>query len=281
MEHVQKKDEVDLMELFVNLIIAIRRHLWLIILFFFLGTALGFAYYFSVKKVYQSKMVVSSSILTSSYSKELFENINRHRRERNTHAVKILLNVSESTAKNLAYLEIEKLSQTDDLKEADRFIITADVLDKAVFPEVEKGLVYYLENNEFAKIRVEQNKKYIEEMLAKVITEIMDMERFKEKIISGTFFENVRGNIMFDPTTVNSKILELTKEKINLENSLELVNSVQVIEGFTQFERPSSPRLSISLVSGSLIGLFFVGILIAFKSVRKLLRMADTAKQVS
>jgi LPS O-antigen subunit length determinant protein (WzzB/FepE family) len=278
MEHVQKKDEVDLMELFLNLIIAIRKHFWLIILFFFLGTALGSAYYFSVKKVYQSKMVVSSNILTSSYSKELFENINRHRGEQNTNAIKTLLNVSDSTAKNFAYLEIAKLSQTDDLKEADRFIITADVLDKAVFPELEKGLVYYLENNEFVKIRVEQNKKYMEEMLAKVNAEIIDMERFKEKIMSGTFFENAKGNVMFDPTTVNSKILELTKEKLNLQNSLELVNSVQVIEGFTQFERPTRPHLSISLISGSLIGLFFVGILIAFKSIRKLLKMADEAK---
>ena len=36
---------------------------------------------------------------------------------------------------------------------------------------------------------------------------------------------------MFDPTVVNSKILELTKEKINLQNQFTLANSVQVIEG--------------------------------------------------
>ena len=41
-----------------------------------------------------------------------------------------------------------------------------------------------------------------------------------------------KGNVMFDPTIVNSKIVELTKEKITLQNNLALVNSVQVIEGF-------------------------------------------------
>ena len=101
------------------------------------------------------------------------------------------------------------------------------------------------------------------------------MEEFKRKISNGEFFERAKGNVMFDPTIVNSKILELTKEKINFQNSLALVNSVQVVEGFSKFEKPSSPKLSISLVAGSFVGLFFVAILIAFKSVRRILRMAE------
>ena len=53
-------------------------------------------------------------------------------------------------------------------------------------------------------------------------------------------FREAKGNVMFDPTIVNSKIVELTKEKITLQNSLALANSVQVVEGFSRFERPSS-----------------------------------------
>ena len=48
---------------------------------------------------------------------------------------------------------------------------------------------------------------------------------------------------MFDPTTVNSKILELTERKNKSSKSvLILANSVQVIEGFTAFEKPSKPK---------------------------------------
>ena len=116
-------------------------------------------------------------------------------------------------------------------------------------------------------------------MIAKVDEEIKDMEMLKGKIISGEFFQRTQGNVMFDPTTVNSKILELTKERINLQNNLELVNSVQVIEGFTKYQRPVRPKLSLSLISGSFVGLVFVSLLIAFKSVRRILRMADAAKK--
>ena len=53
-----------------------------------------------------------------------------------------------------------------------------------------------------------------------------------------------------------------------------LANRVHVVEGFTKFQRPSKPKLSLSLLAGSVVGLFFVGALIVFKSTRKLLEMA-------
>jgi len=279
MEKVNKSEEFEFFDIFLKGVNIIRTNFLIILLFFFVGTALGLAYYYTTKKVYESKMVISSAILTRSYSKALIDVLNRHRREVNHKAIMSLLNVSEKTAKAIVYLDIENLSQIDDLKETDRFIITASVLDQEIFPELQRGLIHYLETNEFVRIRVEQNENYLKQMVAKMEAEIKDMEEFKQKIITGAFFESARGNVMFDPTTVNSKILELTKEKINLQNNLALVNSVQVIEGFTLFEMPTSPRLSISLISGSFVGLFFVAILIAFKSIRRLLKMADASKQ--
>jgi len=279
MDNARNKDEVDLMEVFLKILSAVRANFWLIFLSFIIGTLLGLGYYYSSNKVYESKMVVSSAILTSSFTEALVDKINRHRSESNSMAIKELLNCTDITAKSLVNLDIEKLSQVDDLKEADKFIVTAQVLNQEVLPDLQRGLVFYLENNEYVKVRVDQSKKYLQQMVSKLDAEIADMEEFKQKLTSGAFFERARGNVMFDPTTVNSKILDLTKERITLQHSLELSNSVQVIEGFTRFERPSSPRLLVSLISGSLVGLFFVGLFLAFKSIRKVLRMADAAKQ--
>jgi hypothetical protein len=279
MERPDKKDEFDLYDLFFKGVEIIRANFWLIAIFFVVGSLLGLGYYYSSTKVYETRMVVSSSILTRSYAEALIDRLNRHRRELDLKAIMESLNVSEPTAKNLIHLDTEVVSQIDETKEPERFIITAEVLNQEILPDLQKGLVHHFANNEFVKVRVEQNKKYLSQMIAKVEEEIKDMEVWKEKIISGEFFQRTQGNVMFDPTTVNSKILELTKDKITLQNSLELANSVQVIEGFTKYQRPVRPRLSVSLISGSFVGLLFVTILIAFKSVRKVLRMADAAKQ--
>lgn len=280
MPDLKSKDEIDLMDLFLKAINTVRSYSLLIIIFFIIGSALGLAYFLSSKKVYESKMIVSSGILTESYTKILFDNATRHLREGNTGIIAKQFNISEKAAEEVISLKIETLAKSEptNQKENDRFLITVEVFDLQILPELQRGLIDYLENNDFVKIRVEQSRSYLKQMLSSVEKEILDMEQFKLKIINGEFFQSAKGNIMFDPTTVNSKILELKERKISLENSLQLSNSVQVIEDFTRFEKQISPLLSISLVSGSLVGLFFVVILIAIKSLQKLLTMADTAK---
>jgi hypothetical protein len=76
---------------------------------------------------------------------------------------------------------------------------------------------------------------------------------------------------MFDPTTVNSKILELKEKKLTYQNSLQLSNSVQVIDGFTKFSKHSKPRLSVLMSFGLITGLITSGIVILFRVVRGLL----------
>jgi len=280
MPDYKKEDEIDLLELFLKAVNTFRANFWLIACFFLVGSTIGLVYFFSSKKVYESKMIVSSAILTESYTKILFENATKHIKEGNTNKISGQFHISEAAAQSIVSLEIETLgvSETNVVKENDRFLITAEVFDLQILPDLQRGIIDYLENNDFVKVRVEQNKGFLKQMLAAVEKEINDMEQFKVRIFNGDFFQSAKGNIMFDPTTVNSKILELNEKKINYQNLLQLSNSVQVIEDFSRFEKQSQPTLSISLMSGSMVGIFFVALVIGFKSIRKLISMADAAK---
>lgn len=278
MYNQKKQDEIDLMNVFLKGINIVRENFWSILIFFVLGVIVGLIHYYNSKAVYENKLVISSEILTKSFCQKLIQTTNKYREESNFKALAAQLRISESQAREIVSLKIEDLLEFNDLKEQTAFLITARVHNQEILPDLQKGLIQYLEDNDFVKIRVEQNKRLFEQTISKLTEEIKSIETLKLKISSGDFFRG-SGNIMFDPTTVNSKILELTKEKISLENKLALVNSVQIIEEFTPFQRPSSPQLSVSLASGCSIGLFFVGVLIAFKSLRRILRMAEAAKQ--
>jgi hypothetical protein len=277
----KKNDEIDLLELLLRCINVFRANFWLIIVFFLIGVSLGLTSYFTARKVYQNNMVINSGILTKTYAEIAIKRLERYLRENNRDAIARDLRLSAEVVGEINDLRIQGLSEVDDGKDDERFIVSAETYSQEVLPELQKALIDYLENNEFARIRVEQNKKLYTQMIAKVETEIKDMEEWKQKIMSGAFFQSVNGNVTFDPTTVNSKILELTRERITLENNLALANSVQVIEGFTQFQRPTKPKLSISLVLGASIGLVFVLLLIGFKSIRKLLRVAESVNKKS
>jgi hypothetical protein len=220
-------------------------------------------------------MIISSDILTESYAEIFFDISNKHLRQGDKGALAEHLHIDVPTASQVTSISITKLSQAE-VKENERFLITVRVLDQQVLPSLQQGIVKAISENEFVAVRQELKKAALIENIATTTREIKDLQDFKVNLYKGDFFERNSGNVMFDPSEVNSKILEFEEKRITMENELRLANSVQVIQGFTKFRGQSSPLLSVSLVAGSTVGLVFVGLLIAFKSIRRILHIAAT-----
>ena len=265
-------NEIDLLQFLVKVLKTFRANLLLVIVCFIIGCLLGIAHFSTARKVYESKMIISSSILTGEYSKVLFESVNKHLSEGNYEMLSKQFNVPEKVMRSLGSVESASLSETNDIKMKDRLLITAELYDYDDLVPLQQGLVYYLENNEFAKVRVEQAKNFFKQMIASVDLEIKDMEQLKARIANGEFFQATKGNVMFDPTTVNSKIIDLTERKIDYENKLQLSNSVQVIEGFTRFQRRTLPRLSYSVGTGAIAGFLIATVIILSKGLITLVK---------
>jgi len=280
MPDTKPNEEIDVLSLFLKVVLILKANFWLIIAFLIGGSVLGASYFFASKRVYENRMIISSDILTTSFSEVLFENANRHLREGSYAIIASQFHISEEAASKINSIKIGNIYKATggDLIDKDRFLITVEVTDQQMLPDFQKGILIYLETNDFVKVRVEQRRNQLKQMLATVTQEINDLTELKHRISSGDFFEKTKGNVNFDPTTVNSKILDLTEKKIAYENGLQLSNSVQVIEGFTKFEGASKPKLSVSLVSGSMLGLAFVGVLLILKFIRRALSITNATK---
>lgn len=277
MEKQVNNDEIDLVELLVKVVLLIKRNLIQIVLFFVIGTGLGYAYASLAPKVYESKMLVSSEILTESYSEKLFENLQSLIKEKNYSSIGLITGLTSEEAKALSKITIESALKDKPQKEDEKkfFLITVELTDQSILPKLQGGIINYFKQNDYVKLRVETKRKMLNEIISKIDDEIKSLDKFKTEIGDGSFFNRTKGDVMFDPTTVNSKIVGLTQEKERLEEELALVNSVEVVEGFTVFEKPIWPKKSVSLAAGATLGLFLVGIMIAYKSIRKLVRFAE------
>jgi hypothetical protein len=279
MEARNNSDEIDLVDLFLKVVIVVRKNFFLILLFFVVGTAIGSLYYYSSKKIYENNLLIRSSILAEASSEKIIDNINAYLREGNITGLSSLLDIKPELAGNINSVEIENVvnekATPSEEKNGSIFIITIRVYTQDQLPEFQSAFINFIENNEFVKVRVEQNKKNLTQLLKKVDVEIASLEDFKTRVYQGNFFKDVNGNFSFDPTTVNSKILDLTNQRLEYQNQLDLVESVQVIQGFVPFEKPVSPRLSLSIAAGAFFGLVMVGVFIVFKSLRKLLQVAE------
>jgi hypothetical protein len=274
-----RSDEIDLLELFAKSILIVRRNTKIIIIAFILGTLLGLAYYQLIPKSYSSRMIVVSDILTESYSKTVFDNLGQLISERNIPTLASKLKLKESQAAQILGITVKgAVEKADGLKEQDKTYLTVEAQsgDNAIWPDLQNGILHFLQHNEFVSVRVEQRKKYYGDLIKVMDKELDDLEDLKTKIGEGKLTQGNKENLLlFDPTEINSKIVEINKEKLSFVNSLELANSVQLVEGFTVYEKPSNPKLSISLAAGISFGLLFVMLVISFKGIRSMVRFSE------
>jgi hypothetical protein len=276
---LQNSDEIDLLELLAKFVITIKSNFKLIVGAFVVGSLLGLAYNQLVPKTFESRMLVSSEILTESLSKTLAEDLFKLIKEKNLTILSNKLGISTEVASKIGKIEIKNaIEKSDGLKEEDKnnLTITCQSSDNTIWPALQTGIINYFENNDYVKIRIEQKRNYYTEIIKKIDKELIDLNELKSRIANGQTTTSGKENLVFfDPTTVNTKIIEMNKERFDLQNDLETVNSVQIVEGFTIFQKPVSPKLSISLVAGSSFGLFIVAVILAFKSLRKIVSLSE------
>ncbi len=271
-------DEIDLVELLAKIVVVIKNNTRSLVIGFIVGCVLGLAYFQLAPAIYESKMILLSDILTESYSERITESLDNLIKENNTKVLSERLGVSAEEAKSISEIKIESVKQEskDEKTESSIFIITVKIKENTILPKLEKGIIEYLRNNEFVKIRVNQRLTYYNTMIDKIGLEINSLDSLKKRLFLGQPIYSKSSEMMLvDPTNIYSKIIELNREQINLKNSLELVNSIQLVEGFTVFDKPVSPKLSISLASGATFGLFVVLFIIAFKSLRKIISLSE------
>ncbi len=256
-------DEIDIQELAVKIIQYFRKHLRFILISSSVGLALSIVIYLLMPKISESKMILLSDILTESYSERITESLDNLIREKNNTALSSRLAITEVEAGQIKSIEIESVKKDKDKNDANIFIVTANIKDKTILPKLQNGIIQFLRNNEYVKIRVRQRKEMYEKLISKLGIEISSLDSLKRRLFLGQpVYSKSSEMLLVDPTNIYSKIIELNKEQINYKNALELVDSIQLVEGFTVFEKPASPKLSIFLIAGFTIGfLFAIGLL--------------------
>ncbi len=272
-------DEIDLVELLTKVVISIKNNSKLILTVLVVGTILGLIYYMFAPKIYESKLLISSDILTESYSKTLVSDLKKLIEEKNWTSLASKLTLSENQSASLTDIEIKSsLEKTDNIKEQEKNYLTVIFRskDNTIWPTLQSGLISFFESNDFVKVRVDQRRKFYSQIIEKIDKELIDLTELKSKITNVQITQSSKDNlVLFDPTTVNTKIIDLNKEKLHLQNSLETVNSIQLVDGFTVFEKPVSPKLSVSAGAGASFGLLLVVLILAFRSLSKIVSLSE------
>lgn len=259
------QDEIDLIELLARFIRMLRRNIVLISISVAVCLAISIWALVTLPKVYESRMIIYSDILTESYCDQLAMNLNALVQDRNFELLAERLKISEDQAATLRNVEMEGVLEGA-ATEAERLVIVVEVrlVDNSVLPDLQEGIVQYMTEKDFVKTRTEEKRRFYQELIARVGQEIEKLEVVKQKITDGDY-RQVSGMVMVNPADVYAQTVELFKNKLMLEEELRLVSSVQLVEGFSPLNRPVSPKLSILLPAGLVAGLLVAFLIIGLR----------------
>lgn len=272
-------DEIDLGELLLKLFKIVNRNKLILIIFTALGMAGGLTRYYLKVPVYESSMMLRSDILTEAYSETLTDNLKRLIEERNDALLSEKLSITAEEASHLVDIKVESVEEANTPVGAVKniiFLISVEITDNGILDNLQAGIVNFLENNEFVKKRIDLRRKRFEALVSQVNKEIKEIDSLKKRMNEGIIYNQQGASlVVLDPSNIYEKALNLFKEELTYQENLELIDSIQLIEGFTAFNKPIAPRLSISGGSGLLVGLFLALIIVFTRETISYLKSID------
>jgi hypothetical protein len=266
--------EIDLVVLVAKGFAFLTNNLKMILITFILCVGVGLLFYFNSPKTYESSMLIQSDILTESFAKQIAENLQKLVKERNDSTIAGKFGVNPYEASQLKKIEIESAFQnTGIIQEKDKIIfsITIQLSDIKLFPKFQEGILKYLENNQYVKLRVGLKREEFMHLIEKIDKEIHGLDSMKTNI--GNKLSSGKGNesslFFLNGADFYKQSVELYREKFKTETDLGKVKSIQLIEPFSPFKKPVSPKLSVSIAAAVTLGMMILGAILGIKILKK------------
>jgi hypothetical protein len=251
------------------------------------------------KKFYKSTMVLSCDYLNTQILRNTIDKFNQLSSEKGAEGLQEVLDLDESTAKNIQQFDFRSFVSEDDVVEmevlreqlnnvtaekkelVDKVIdrleienknayeISVLVYDPGIVRSLETALVNYFNNNNYIKRRIEINRANLLEKRKKLEGETRKLDSLKILLFHhySALADKTRGsnNVIMSDETLNTpmevftKDLEIYEDLQEVKEQVYLKPDFEIVDGFTTFKEPESASLTEILISA-----FFISLLVGY-----------------
>jgi len=261
----QGYEEIDLIELLIKIYKFFKKRYLLILFCIVISAVLGVLSNFLLfKPRYQSTMIISSRSLTASEVVGFISTLDNLAFEENSEELGKLAGIPEKLAKKIEKIEampnreFQKNVEKDFRKDS-TIAIKLEVTESDNWKTYEKGIVSYLENIPYVKMKTALYKESQERLLQQVQKEIKHLDSLKKIIEAGGGKAQF---ILNNSTEVYTEILKLYEKENEIKENLFFVNDIRVIKEFTNYKKPKKFSVKEVTITFALIG-FIIGIVVS------------------
>lgn len=270
-------EELNLKELFANYIKFNIRNKNIIFLIIILGVSSVILYQKLKKPYYETKAICMSGIseyerqeqvesLSQRTAIDLINHLQINIENKDFVQLSKVLGVKKDIASTIKFIEAEQLYQQDmDEKyyALNKFEISLTVFDNSKISEIEKGLVYYFENNRFVKSYhdryIESNNNIISDIEREI--ELLDQIRVEgaQNNLDVSSINIVSGK---EGKELSNQIVTLSHHREEIKMKQALLNPLVYVQSFANVEKKEDDILVWSVL-GAIVS-YIVSLIITF-----------------
>ena len=267
-------DDIDLINIVERAFLFFRRYRIAFIIAVVAGIGLGCLQYYTSGKMFKSRLILHSSFLTNLEEIEIISYWNELLKRNEYPALAQSFNCDEKMLHKVVSIEGSEILKNYSASNPNGFYIDARIRDNAVLPDLQKALVYGLNNTEYVKQRLSLRKKDVETLIDKVTAEIQKLDSVKKSIESViTSRDKNSASFMLDIPGVNREFIDLNEKLLSYREELQFSSSgIQVLQSFVPLNTPVSISLRVMILLGILFCLFIAFIFTIVHSVSERLK---------
>jgi hypothetical protein len=241
-----------------------------------LGSAVGYGFFYNTPKLYLFKITAHSRTLNDTRVLNMIGDLDLLAEKAEYQQLASKLNLTKAEAMNIGSItclsnyEIEKRIKAKQMEfqpigVAYTFEISALVQDLAMFEKLKKGIFYYLENNEFSKLRNKIHVNDLKALIAKVNSEMQKLDSTNTRYVNNLITGKAGQMILNNPGDFRMQLITLYEKKLQLESQLQTPVDVELLQDYIVIHKAVSPKLSYNLMSGFILGLALAFGIILFR----------------
>lgn len=280
---MQKQDDeinvIDSLSFFRNIFTSIGnavkgffsftfRNIILLIIFFVIGLAGGFAHFKFSKPVYSAELILASNYIDNDICSEIIEKLQGYVDDKTPELLGKKLDITTEEAEKIKKIRFSNFNEkiAEKYKDADTvvlgmpFRVNVLVSDFTVYPVLQDALMGYFEKNPFViqqkNIRQTNNQLIIN----KIQTQQIELDSLKKVVSNHLVPRGAQNGFVFgqplDPLNIYREVISLYKEELEIKaDIIRTAKNTKVIQDFEVREKPYRPKFLLSLAVCGMLGL--------------------------
>jgi len=270
-------DELDVINLIQKALSFFNRFKIILLSSFIAGLAIGLYFYFSSPRQYSTRLIVHSMFLSNQEEIEIIDNWKKLLAGEKSQLANTL-NCTKEAVKKLSKISAEEILKVYASNNPNGFIINVSVTDTSILDELQRGIVYGLNNSPYVKEKIAIHQARDNELIKKTSDEIAKLNVTKTTIDS-LIRSSHATPMMLDISRINAEWIDLNEKIFAYQEDLKFTTGLQVLENFNRGKLTRTGLLKftfLGLATGLFIG-YLISLLLYVQTKMKAARLTTAS----